>query len=128
MEMSAHSGVAVLLVDDNVDQLTAFAKLLRAAGFHPKVASSGTAALAQLVQHAFDVLVVDGQLPDMTGADVIRRARQLTPDLPAMVVTGYPPHHPAVASAIEATQGAYIAKPVDLARFYRELAKVLGTA
>lgn len=128
MEMSAHSGVAVLLVDDNVDQLTAFAKLLRAAGLHPEVASSGTAALAQIMHRAPDVLVVDGQLPDMSGADVIKRARKLTPNLPAIVVTGYPPHHPAVASALAVSDGAYIAKPVDLARFYRELTKLLGSA
>ena len=72
------------------------------------------------------MLVVDGQMPDMTGADLIARARQLLPQLPVVVVTGYPPHHPSIASAVAASQGAYVAKPVDLAAFYRELAKVLA--
>jgi CheY-like chemotaxis protein len=122
---SATAGSAVLLVDDNADQLTAFAKLLRADGMRPEVACSGQDALAQIKRQAPDVLVVDGQLPDMTGADVIEYARRLLPHLPAVVVTGYPPHHPTIVSALAASHGAYVAKPVDLSVFYRELAKVL---
>jgi CheY-like chemotaxis protein len=122
---SGAAGSAVLLVDDNADQLTAFAKLLRADGMRPEVACSGQDALAQIKRQAPDVLVVDGQLPDMTGADVIECARRLLPHLPAVVVTGYPPHHPTIVSALAASHGAYVAKPVDLSVFYRELAKVL---
>jgi two-component system sensor histidine kinase EvgS len=123
--VNASAGSAVLLVDDNADQLTAFAKLLRADGMRPEVASSGQDALAQIRRQAPDVLVVDGQLPDMTGADVIESARRLLPHLPAVVVTGYPPHHPTIVSALAASHGAYVAKPVDLSVFYRELEKVL---
>jgi CheY-like chemotaxis protein len=120
--------VAVLLVDDNEDQLAAFAKLLQSAGIDSEVASSGHDALALILQHTPDVLVVDGRLSDMTAVDVIARARQLAPHLPAMVVTGYPPHHPTVAPALATSQSAYVAKPVDFATFYRELTKVLGCA
>jgi CheY-like chemotaxis protein len=128
MATTTHARLAVLLVDDNQDQLAAMAKLLQAAGIHSHVASSGRDALALILQHPPDVLVVDGQLADMTAADVIARARQLAPHLPAMVVTGYPPDHPTVAPALAASKGAYVAKPVDLATFYRELTRALGHA
>lgn len=119
--------IDVLIVDDNADQLTAFAALLRAAGMRAQVATSGRDALVQLERSAPDVIVVDGQMPDMTGADVILRARRRLPQLPALVCTGYPPTHPTVASAIAASNGAYVAKPVDLATFHRALARVLGS-
>src|SRR5262249_25238093 len=75
----------ILLVDDNISQATALTEMLRADGIVTKVATSGPEALVRLANVRPDLLVVDMQLRGMTGADVIRRAREHAPDLPAVI-------------------------------------------
>jgi CheY-like chemotaxis protein len=119
------NGTSVLVVDDNIDQLEALVKLLRMDGFEAGSAASGTEALASLLNGRADVLLVDVQLPDMKAAELIRRARAHVPQLPAVVMTGYPREHPFVATALQAARTGYVAKPVDLRVLYRELGRAV---
>jgi DNA-binding NtrC family response regulator len=71
------------------------------------------------------VLLVDVQLPDMKASDLIRQARAHMPHLPAVVMTGYPREHPAVASALQAARTRYVPKPLNLRLLYRELGRAV---
>jgi CheY-like chemotaxis protein len=115
----------VLIVDDNADQLEALVKLLRLDGFETGSATNGTEALASLLSGRADVLLVDVQLPDMKAAELIHRARAHAPQLPAVVMTGYPREHHLVATALQAARTGYVPKPVDLRVLYRELGKAV---
>ncbi len=80
----------VLLVDDAEDVLIIVAAFLRAGGFTVHQASSGQQALWALVAGTrFDLLITDHMLPVMKGAELIRRVRQMQPDLPALVISGF---------------------------------------
>ena len=105
---------SLLLVDDNVEQVAALAEVLRLDGLNVELATTGTEALERIEAATPDMLIVDVQLPDLDGAAVILRARELRPALPAALLTGYPPDHPAVKRAIATTQSAYLAKPVNV--------------
>jgi CheY-like chemotaxis protein len=105
---------SVLLVDDNVDQVTALAEILRHDGLTIEYATTGREALARIAKQVPDMLIVDVQLPDLSGADVIMHARQHKPELPSALLTGYPVDHPMIADAIAVTQSAYLAKPVNI--------------
>jgi DNA-binding NtrC family response regulator len=118
-------GTSVLVVDDNADQLEALVKLLRLDGFQAGYAANGSEALASLVTSTADVLLVDVQLPDMKASDLIRQARAHMPQLPAVVMTGYPREHPAVATALQAARTRYVPKPLDLRVLYRELGRAV---
>ena len=82
---------SVLLIDDSsvLRQLTA--ESLRQRGFPVTCASGGAEALAAIERapHDFDVIVTDFAMPLITGIDVIRFARNLRGDWPAVIVTGY---------------------------------------
>lgn len=82
---------SVLLIDDSsvLRQLTA--ESLRRRGFPVTCASGGAEALAAIERapHDFDVIVTDFAMPLITGIDVIRFARNLRGDWPAVIVTGY---------------------------------------
>ncbi len=118
-------GMSVLVVDDNADQLEALVKLLRMDGFDAGSAGSGQEALATLSSGRADVLLVDVQLPDMKAAELIYRARAHAPQLPAVVMTGYPREHHLVATALQAARTGYVPKPVDLRVLYRELGRAV---
>jgi CheY-like chemotaxis protein len=72
----------------------------------------------------FDVLVTDQRMPGMTGVDLVRRARFLQPDLPAVLITGY-------TDAVDpgATALPVLAKPFRSAELARAVAEaVKGSA
>jgi DNA-binding NarL/FixJ family response regulator len=66
-----------------------------------------------------DLLVVDMQLRGMNGADVIMRAREHAPDLPAVIVSGYPVDHPLIARTMALPACRYLGKPVHVQALVR---------
>jgi len=104
----------ILLVDDNISQATALTEMLRADGILTKVATSGPEALVRLANVRPDLLVVDMQLRGMNGADVIMRAREHAPGLPAVIVSGYPVDHPLIARTMELPSCRYLGKPIHV--------------
>ena len=81
----------VLLVDDEQMVLEVLAEQLALAGFEVREAPNGPAALARLAEagQAVDLVVSDLAMPGMDGIELIRRVRQLRPDLPAILITGF---------------------------------------
>ena len=79
---------AVLVVEDEPDLCQKIAESLEADGF--SVAQSQTAADAfeRLENYAYDGLVVDLQLPDADGLEVLDQAMWRYPDIKCIVVTG----------------------------------------
>lgn len=82
---------SILLVDDSVGLQELTAQALRNHGFVVTTASGGAEALA-LIERApdrFDLIVTDFAMPLVSGLDVIRFARNLKADWPAIIITGY---------------------------------------
>jgi PAS domain S-box-containing protein len=81
----------ILVVDDNVDAAESLAMILGLWGHDVRSASSGEEALELALAFAPDVVLLDVGLPVMTGYEVARRMRDLTPTRNAMIVavTGY---------------------------------------
>ena len=83
-------GCRVLVVDDDLDVRRVTATFLRKAGCEVAEAGHGHQALAVLgAEPATGVLVTDFAMPGMNGAELVLRAREVHPGLPAMVVTGF---------------------------------------
>src|SRR2546423_6165186 len=53
-------------------------------------ASSGAAALSAIRREAFDVALLDLTLPDMSGMEVLSRAKAIRPETAILIVSGYP--------------------------------------
>jgi PAS domain S-box-containing protein len=73
----AAGGLAVLVVDDNVDAASMLGELLTASGHQVALAHDGAAALASAAQHRPAVVFLDIGLPDMSGLDVAVALRRL---------------------------------------------------
>ena len=79
----------ILAVDDDFIVLMNTVAMLEDMGHRVQDASSGRMALELLAQHPFDLIVTDYAMPGMTGVELIEAARQLRPDLRAVIVSGY---------------------------------------
>lgn len=81
----------ILLVDDHAEVRATTAALLADLGHEVTQAADGPALLATLAQSAaaYDLLISDYAMPVVSGIEVIRRARELRPGLPALIITGY---------------------------------------
>ena len=78
----------VLIVDDHQGLISLIQRCLSREGFHTAFAHSGQEALAWLTHHHADLLLLDLQLTDMSGEDLINRLTQHNLTLPFIVVTG----------------------------------------
>jgi two-component system response regulator HupR/HoxA len=78
----------VLIVDDEPDILEIF-DLNYGGDFTVLTAGSGPEALALITARSVAVLVTDQRMPEMTGLELIRRAREVRPDCIPILLTGY---------------------------------------
>jgi len=102
----------VLVVDDDRSCAEIVAQLLRNNGCSVDVAWDGQAALELVTQNSYALIVLDYQMPGMDGVEVYRRAVELRPGLPALLVTAYP-RIDVVYPAIDARFERVLAKPVN---------------
>ena len=102
----------ILLIDDDPDIRLLAGFVLEQAGHQLTCAESGAAGIAAAATDAFDVVLLDFRLGDMTGDDVLPRLLEQWPERPVVFLTGT--EDPAVARAfVDAGAAAVIAKPFD---------------
>ena len=102
--------IHVLVVDDDADVRNLLTAVLSRAPMSVVEASSGSEAMERLARVEFDVALVDVHLPDHSGLDILRWARDADIDIEMIVLTG----NADVETAVEAMRlGAYdfIGKP-----------------
>jgi len=86
---STTSPGSILLVDDNKLGLSARKSVLEELGHHIVTASNGSDALAQFADHKFDLVVTDYRMPRMNGLELIAGLREVAPDLPVILISGF---------------------------------------
>lgn len=83
-------------------------------------AGSGDEVLALVRRESFDVVLLDISMPDKSGIDTLRILRQSQPDLPVLMLSGFPEEHYAV-NLLRAGASGYIAKDADPAELIRAI-------
>ena len=91
----------VLVVDDEPDMLENFTRILRRAGHRCLTASDAQRGLALVESERPDLLLTDLKMPGMDGMELLRRARELDPALPVIVITAFATIESAVAAIKE---------------------------
>ena len=112
----------VLVVEDNELNLKLFCDLLRAHDFAAEPVSDGREAVARAHEFAPDLIVMDIQMPHVTGYDLIREMKRDAGlrAIPIMAVTAYAGRED--EERIRAAgANAYVSKPISLARFIEEV-------
>jgi len=118
---------SVLIVEDNDLNMKLFNDLLEAHGYFTLQTKDGMEALRMARQHRPDLILMDIQLPEVSGLEVIKWLKE--DDLLAMI--------PVIAVTAFAMKGdeekirnggceAYIAKPISVASFMRTVERFLS--
>lgn len=81
---------SVLVVDDDSGVQGTFKLFLKKVGLSRVIVGTGEEAIAALKKQKFDFCFLDLVLPDLEGDEVFRQAREIDPDLPVVIITGYP--------------------------------------
>ena len=83
----------VLLIDDNRFGSRARQAILADLGYEVEVSESGAAGVERFQECAddapFSVVVTDYRMPGMRGDEVVRRLRELAPDVPVVILSGH---------------------------------------
>ncbi len=115
----------VLVVDDEESLRGFLAELLQMAGYQVRTAGGGGQALEMLSGGAFDAVLLDVVLPDLSGLEVLRRYRERGGVAPVVVLSALAGADDAVrAMKLGATD--YIPKPFERAEIEAALARALG--
>lgn len=81
---------AILFVDDHEVLARLSCEILQMHGYRAEYAYDAEAALAKFASDKFDMLVTDYRMEGMNGLELARLVRQTAPELPVIIVTGYP--------------------------------------
>jgi two-component system response regulator MprA len=126
VDSAAHA--LILVVDDDVRTTRLLVRMLREDGFDVELAVDGAAAIGRLARSPIpDVLVTDIQLPYADGVAVVRYARSRRPDLPVLVVTGYPERVPRSPGELDPAP-TVLGKPIDYGRLSDEIRRAVAEA
>jgi DNA-binding NtrC family response regulator len=118
---------SVLIIEDEAALATALSRVCQRLGWHAELRASGNAGLRALASGNFDLAILDIGLPDLSGLEVLEKARARAPQLPVVIITAHGKLENAVA-ARKLGAAAYLVKPLDLREIERTLTQILATA
>lgn len=116
--------IHLLLVEDEAALREATAERLIDRGYRVVAVESGEAALEQLAEFAFDIVLTDLRLPGINGDAVLSAALERYPEIVCIVVTGFGTLKDAV-NAIKRGAVDFIAKPFQFEQLLHVLASAL---
>lgn len=118
-------GQGILCVEDEAILAGNIKRYLDRRGYDVIVAGTAAEGLKSLQAAEIDLVLLDINLPDMSGLDVLRKIRETAPQTKVICVTG----NGSVQVAVEAMKGGafdYVAKPVVLSELHLLVEKAIG--
>lgn len=117
----------ILIVDDYPDALDIWAFYLRSKGYQVSMASDGDSAIQQAERLLPDLIVLDLELPYVSGIDVARhlRGNPDTQNIPLIAATGYS-HAGRLDKARAAGFDFIIIKPADPDELFDAIERLLA--
>jgi DNA-binding response OmpR family regulator len=99
------------VIEDHVDAATIFAEALKAAGFETEVIDSGDKAMQRLAEMVPDMVILDLNLPQVPGTDILRRIRTDARFSETCVVVATA--HPHWADTVQGEADLVLLKPIS---------------
>ncbi len=116
-----------LVIEDNEDNMVLITRLLEKSGYHVLKAETGYRGIEMTLQKRPDFIILDIQLPDIEGTEVLRKIRStdIGKNIPVIAVTSY-----AMSGDREKLLSAgcneYVEKPIDPEKVIAQIRQVIG--
>ena len=113
----------ILIVDDEPSMRAALAESLQICGYKVETAQDGEDALEKFRSGSYEVVITDMRMPRVSGMEVLRGIKKLSPATPVIVITAYGTVNTAV-EAMRAGAFDFIMKPFSLEHLEAVVKKV----
>lgn len=118
----------IAVLDDDPLQLELIDQVVRQAGHMSRLHQSGASFVQDLRRESFDLLLVDWEVPDMSGPEVVRWVRKnLPPTLPIVFIT-HRSEERDIVEGLSCGADDFIVKPVRVAELQARIAALLRRA
>ena len=112
----------LLWVDDEIELLKAHIIFLEKKGYELVTASNGTDAIEQCRNKTFDLILLDEQMPGLSGLETLQRVKEIQPATPVVMVTKSEEEN-IMNQAIGSKIADYLIKPVNPSQILLSLKK-----
>jgi len=116
---------SILLIDDEEILLDTISDDLRENGYNVTTAISGEDGLTSFKQHQQDMVITDLKMEGMDGLEVSREIKNMNPNTPVMILTGYGSMETAI-EALRLDLDDYVLKPVNRNELIQKIDQCLG--
>lgn len=104
--------IHILWADDEIDLLKPHILFLKEKGYEVHTANSGDDALDMVKERPFDIILLDENMPGLSGLEVLVKIKQLRNDIPVVMITKSEEEH-IMEDAIGSQISDYLIKPVN---------------
>jgi DNA-binding NtrC family response regulator len=104
---------SILIVEDEDSQRSLLSGLLKKEGYAVGEAGNGADAVDLFKKDVFELVLLDYKLPDTDGLTLLRRFKEINPEVEVIMVTAFGSIENAVG-ALKAGASEYLTKPIDL--------------
>jgi len=111
----------ILIVDDDDALRESMVNILESEGYVLDVAKNGSEAEMKLKNQVYNLVLLDVQLPDITGIQLLSKINEFAPRTKKIVLTGFPDTESAIKSVNEKAD-AYLLKPFNPEELLRIIA------
>jgi DNA-binding NtrC family response regulator len=116
----------ILIVDDEEIVRYSFRKLFREPGFEISEAANGLDAISVIKKDPPDLVLMDIEMPGLSGLEAIQRIKALKPQLPVIIMTAFGTSERVIA-AMKYGAYEYLEKPFDVARLKSTILEAIET-
>jgi len=116
---------SILVIDDEAEIRDSLSSILGDEGYSVEAVENGKQAVRTCEKMQFDVALIDINLPDIKGTELLAKLKQISPKMVRIIITGYPSIENAVKAINEKSDG-YIVKPFDIPELLETIKRLLA--
>ena len=115
---------SILIIDDEQEIRESLEQLLRLGGYQADSASTGEEGLKRIEGEVFDLILLDINLPDRDGLDLLKTIKRDSPEVGVIMITAYDSSQMAFQASKEGAE-SYVTKPWDNDKLLLEVRNLL---
>ena len=115
----------ILIIEDDLDVLSAFVKYFKHSGYEVIIATDGMEGLKRIKAGGYDIVITDIVMPFVSGVGVVTTLKEYSPGVPVIAITGYGKEPE--AAAMEKKADLVLAKPVKMSVLKDHVTSLLGS-